>query len=188
MGHPAVDNATPFAVEPLFVSDEEGRPIVVPIVKATYEFDLQGHLRLAEKQVRVNLAGEPATDAPLSSYRYEPDVATMRLTVGTQTINVNAATGTVTGGPITIARNATVNISAQFLTAAGTADPVVTSTSFRFDATSANTGTVAFNRSGSFTGTLTGVAAGTSSINFGLFHIGEGHNEFAWPVSVTVTP
>jgi hypothetical protein len=78
VGHPAVDNATPFAVEPLFVSDEEGRPIVVPIVKATYEFDLQGHLRLAEKQVRVNLAGEPATDAPLSSYRYEPDVATMK--------------------------------------------------------------------------------------------------------------
>jgi hypothetical protein len=78
VGHPAIDNGTPFAVEPLFLTDEDGRPIVVPIIKATYEFDVQGNLRFGEEQVPVNVAGEPATDAPVSSYKYEPDISFMK--------------------------------------------------------------------------------------------------------------
>ena len=148
---------------------------------------LQRHLRVAAVLFVSLLATAGCGDDPVE-VEEEPNVATMRLTVGTSTINVNAATGTVTGGPITIARNATVNISAQFLTAAGTPDPVVSATSFQLSASSANSAVVTFTRVGSFSGTLTGVAAGSTTITFGLFHVGEGHNEFTWPVSVTVTP
>ena len=80
MGHPAIDNGTPFAVEPLFAADEEGRPIVVVIVKATYEFDLQGRVWLAEEQIPVDVAGTPNTEAPISSYKHEPDIAFLKPT------------------------------------------------------------------------------------------------------------
>jgi hypothetical protein len=75
LGHPDIDNGTPFAFEPLFIADEELRPVVVTIIKATYTFDLNGSLQLADEQLPVNLAGEPWTDAPVSSYKYEPEVA-----------------------------------------------------------------------------------------------------------------
>ena len=34
MGHPAIDNRTPFAFDALYLADEEGRPLVVPVLKA----------------------------------------------------------------------------------------------------------------------------------------------------------
>ena len=69
LDHPEIDNGTPFAFEPVFIADEELRPVVVTVIKATYSFNLQGDVSLADEQVPVNLAGEPATDAPVSSYR-----------------------------------------------------------------------------------------------------------------------
>jgi hypothetical protein len=75
LGHPDITNRTPFAFEPIFIADEDLRPVVVTVVKATFNFDLDGAVRLAEEQVPVNLAGEPATDAPISSYKYEPEIA-----------------------------------------------------------------------------------------------------------------
>jgi hypothetical protein len=75
LGHPDIDNQTPFAFEPLFIADEELRPVVVTVLKATFGFALDGHVWRAEDQVPVNLAGEFNTDGPLSSYRYEPEIA-----------------------------------------------------------------------------------------------------------------
>jgi hypothetical protein len=134
------------------------------------------------------LASTACDDDDLTDLEDEPNVATMRLVVGTQTINVVAATGVVTGGPIVIARGASVNVNATFLTPSGSIDPVVSSTAFRLSATSFNTSVVTFTPIGSFNGLLTGVSAGTTTIEFGLFHQAEQHNEFAWPVTVTVTP
>jgi hypothetical protein len=74
VGHPAIDNGTPFAVEPLFLADEEGRPIVVPVVKATYAIGPRG-ASLAEAQEPVKPEGEPWGDPAESSYRYEPECA-----------------------------------------------------------------------------------------------------------------
>ena len=79
MGHPDIDNGSPFAFEPLFIADEELRPVVVTVVKATYSFDLDGSLTLAEEQLPVKLSGEPWTKAPVSSYKYEPEVALCKL-------------------------------------------------------------------------------------------------------------
>jgi hypothetical protein len=79
VGHPAINNETPFAFTPLFIADEEMRPIVVTVVKATYQFELDGSLALAEEQGAVNPAGEPSTDAAVSSYKYEPETAICKL-------------------------------------------------------------------------------------------------------------
>jgi len=72
MGHPEVENLTPFAFEPVFVADEEGRPLLVPVVKATWMLGPAG-LALAEEQLPVLLEGEPYGDPAESSWRYEPE-------------------------------------------------------------------------------------------------------------------
>ena len=75
MGHPTIDNKTLLAFEPLFLADEEGRPLFVPIVKATYHIDEGTRLSLAEEQVPVNVGGEYWGDPEKSSYKYEPETA-----------------------------------------------------------------------------------------------------------------
>jgi hypothetical protein len=115
----------------------------------------------------------------------EPEIATMRLIVGSQTINVNAETGVVTGGPIVIPVGAT-SISAQFLLANGQPEPLVTSTTFRLEAVPTNAAVVTFTRTGAFTGTLNGILRQTTTITFGPFHLEEQHTEFDYPVTVTV--
>lgn len=74
MGQPIVDNGTPFAVEPLFLADEEGRPILVPLVKATYALGPRAVV-LADEQLPVSPEGVPYGDPAESSYRYEPECA-----------------------------------------------------------------------------------------------------------------
>ncbi len=74
MGHFSLENETPFAFEPLFLADEEGRPLFVPLVKATYELSAAG-LSLAAEQVPPDLAGTAYGDPEKSSYRYEPECA-----------------------------------------------------------------------------------------------------------------
>jgi hypothetical protein len=76
MGHAHVENRTPFALETLFLVDEELRPLAVPVVKATLTVTEDGRCMLAEKQVPLNHAGECwGEDPEKSSYRYEPEVA-----------------------------------------------------------------------------------------------------------------
>jgi len=115
----------------------------------------------------------------------EPEVATMRLIVGAQTVNV-ADDGTVTGGPIIIPVGNTA-ISAAFLRADGTAEPLVTADVFRLDVASDNAGIASFTRGGSFNGNLVGAAAGSTILRFSLFHLEEQHEDFGpFPVAVTV--
>jgi hypothetical protein len=72
MGHPTVENGAPFAFEPIFLADEEGRPLFVPTVKATWELAARG-LVLAAEQVPPVLAGEPRGDPATTSWRLEPE-------------------------------------------------------------------------------------------------------------------
>ncbi len=72
MGHPAIDNQTPFAFEPVFIADEEGRPLLVPVVKGTWAVGPAGLSLLAE-QPAVLLEGEAHGDPATSSWRYEPE-------------------------------------------------------------------------------------------------------------------
>ena len=75
MAHPELDNRTPFAVEPVFIHDEAGRPILTPIVKATFDVDLQGRCTIAEEQRAVDFAGSLYGEPGVSSYRVEPETA-----------------------------------------------------------------------------------------------------------------
>ena len=75
MGHPEVDNRTPFAFAPLFVADEELRPVLAVVLKATIEFRADGSQRLAERQEPVDLAGKHFGEPGQSSVLREPEVA-----------------------------------------------------------------------------------------------------------------
>lgn len=74
MGHATVENLTPFAFEALYLTDEELHPLLVPVVKATYELGRSG-LRLAEEQEPLHHGGIFHGTKEGSSYRYEPEVA-----------------------------------------------------------------------------------------------------------------
>lgn len=113
----------------------------------------------------------------------EPEVASMRLTVGASTVTV-AENGTVTGGPLRIS-TADQALSATFLKADGTPEAKVTSAEFRLDATG-GTG-ITFTRTGAFGGNIKGASAGTVTVTFSLFHLIENHPDFGpFPVSVQV--
>ena len=79
MGHPEVNNKTPIIFEPLFLSDEEGRPLFTPVVKATYDIRNNSGLWMAEEQTPVNLSGEHHGDPDIFSHRYEPECAFIKL-------------------------------------------------------------------------------------------------------------
>lgn len=75
MGHPEVDNRTPFAFAPLLLADEEGRPLVVPVVRATFAVSPRGEVALAEEQPPIPFAGVPNGEPGKSSWRLEPEAA-----------------------------------------------------------------------------------------------------------------
>ena len=76
MSHAIVENHSPFAFEPLYLVDEELRPLIVPIVKATFTIGKDGRLARAEEQVQLNTGGEYWGKNPeTSSFKYEPEVA-----------------------------------------------------------------------------------------------------------------
>ncbi len=78
MGHPAIENLTPYAFAPLFLVDEELRPLFVAVVKATFGIRPQG-LALEPEQSPVNLVGEHWGEPASSSYRFEPECAFVKL-------------------------------------------------------------------------------------------------------------
>jgi hypothetical protein len=75
MGHPEIENQTSFAFEPLFVSDENGCPLLVAVVKATFHIAVGSRIRLAEQQTPVNPTGEWWGKPEDSSCKYEPEIA-----------------------------------------------------------------------------------------------------------------
>jgi hypothetical protein len=75
MGHPLIDNLTPYAFEAAYSADEGGRPLFVPIVKGTYQLAEDGSVGLASSQKPVSLTGELYGKPGESSYKFEPEYA-----------------------------------------------------------------------------------------------------------------
>lgn len=75
MAHPEIDNLTPFSVTPLFLTDNELRPVLVPLVRATFAIQPDGKLSVHEKQMPPQLAGVFWGDPLKSSYKFEPECA-----------------------------------------------------------------------------------------------------------------
>lgn len=116
----------------------------------------------------------------------EPNVTSMVLTFS------NGQSATVTGVGATPSVRIPVGataVTARFLTAAGSDDPVVTASVFRLEV-SAPAGNVTFNRSptNGFSGTLTTTVATTTAVpvTFALLHIAEGHSDFG-PLTVNIS-
>ena len=95
----------------------------------------------------------------------EPNVGSMRISTGTQTVTINSS-GQVVGGPIILGFGSTVNITASFFTPDGEPDPNVTQASFQINVTSS--GLVSFQRNNvnPFAGTLTALNRGTTQLTF----------------------
>ncbi|WP_434385340.1 DUF2169 family type VI secretion system accessory protein [Melittangium boletus] len=74
MAHPSIENKTPFAFDMMGLADEEGRPLLLLVVKATYALRENG-LRLAEEQTPVNWSGESWGKRGESSDKHEPETA-----------------------------------------------------------------------------------------------------------------
>lgn len=116
----------------------------------------------------------------------EPEVESMRITVTGGSVVTVSSTGVVTG-TLSIPAGAARTITVEFLNAAGQPDDHVDGVEFQASVTPA--AGLTFARTGPFTGTLTGAAAGTVAVQFGLLHIEENHNDFGpFTVNVTVTP
>ena len=110
------------------------------------------------------------------------DVAEIRLQVGNQTVRIIDGTP---DGPVTIGVGATA-ISATFRDAAGAVVPGVDTDEFEVRIDVANSDVATFTGTG-FTGTLTGVAAGTTTAQVSLFHVEEQHSDVGpWTVSIVV--
>jgi hypothetical protein len=75
VAHADVDNRTPFAFQALFLADEDGQPVVVPVIKATFDILAGGSLDLSEEQAALILEGESNGAPGESSLRFEPEVA-----------------------------------------------------------------------------------------------------------------
>lgn len=121
----------------------------------------------------------------------EPDVATMRLTIGAtnpQIVTVNAATGDVTGGPISIRVNTPTALSVEWLNAAGTPDPVASSGEFELRIDPLTPAAITYTRIGDRNGTLNATATTTTgSGTFQLFHKTAGHEDLERIVPIVVT-
>jgi len=75
MGHPAAENRTAFAFAPLFLADEQGRPVLTAVIKGTFAIGADGRCARADEQLPVMVEGEHWGEPETSSYRYEPEVA-----------------------------------------------------------------------------------------------------------------
>jgi hypothetical protein len=77
MGHPQIENPTPFLFEPLFLADEEGRPLLVGVLKATYDVTPKGVV-VSGFQDPLKIDGEPYEKPGASSYKYEPECSWLK--------------------------------------------------------------------------------------------------------------
>ncbi|QQR45131.1 DUF2169 domain-containing protein [Myxococcus xanthus] len=76
MSHPKLENRTPYHVEPLYLADEHGQPVVTLVAKATFDLKDNGRVMLAGEQLPLLLGGLFTEKGnPESSYRFEPEGA-----------------------------------------------------------------------------------------------------------------
>lgn len=122
-------------------------------------------------------------DGPGAPPPPEPELATMRITVEGQVVDVSS-TGVITGGPISLDNNPAV-VTVEFLESDGGPSILVTEDDFQVEAVSGSTTTYAITRTGPFTFTFTGVASGSTTVGLALLHLEPNHTDFG-PFNVPV--
>jgi hypothetical protein len=119
----------------------------------------------------------------------EPNVTTIVITRGTQTVSVDIATQVCTGCPLIVNHGATV--TAQFLGDDGEPDPVATRGDFRLNVViPGNPVALGFtlNPANLFSGmfTATGTTGVPINVTFELWHLKPGHGDGAVIIPVIV--
>lgn len=79
MPHPAIENETPLVLEPIHLEDEDGRPTLTTVVKATFDILPGGRLVLADEQRPLDATGTFFGPAEGSSYRFESELAPIKV-------------------------------------------------------------------------------------------------------------
>lgn len=139
-------------------------------------------LRFGALMLALSLSAAACDDGPTEADD-EPEVESIRLTVGgTQTVTL---TDNSQSGPVRIPANTAVPVTAEFLRANGTPDPLVNTQDFRLDVTPLGGG-VSFQRTAPFGGTIIATETGSRNVRVELFHIGEGHEELTTNLTLTV--
>ena len=144
-------------------------------------------LRVGAAALALTLGAAACGDDDGGPEEPEPQVQTMRLTVGGTAYDFTPSTTPT----ISLRANTATAVTAQFLLANGQPEPLVTAEVFEVRITPTTASDLTFTRTGAFAGTLTTTrAAGqTFSASAALYHRGDDHNDFGpRPFSVTVTP
>ena len=137
-------------------------------------------LRVAATMALVGFAAacSGSTDA-----EPEPDIASVRITVGTQSVSISE-TGQQTG-TLTVAQGNTPVVVA-WLRADGSVDPVVNSEEFEVRMIAQGSTGITFTPAGPFAGTLNATSAGQKVVQVQLYHLEEAHDEFGQNLTFTV--
>lgn len=114
---------------------------------------------------------------------HEADVAYMRITLDATTVTVNAS-GEITGGPLTLYSPVATPVSVEFLDAEMNDALADHPDEYQLNVTTPVG--VTFTRTGPYAGTLLAGTGGDYTLQFALFHLEEGHEDFG-PFDVPIT-
>lgn len=125
-----------------------------------------------------------ACDGDSTGSEEEPDIGSVRVTVGAQTVTITN-NGTQTGTLTVPQGNSTVTVA--WLRPNGSVESLVTSDEFdvRMTAAAGTTG-ITFTPNSAFGGTLNATSAGQKVLRLSLFHLEEQHEDFG-PLNLTLT-
>ncbi|PIE02405.1 MAG: hypothetical protein CSA81_07000 [Acidobacteria bacterium] len=70
-----INNNTPYQAESTLDKDGDLNSMIVVVIKATFQFNAQGQVNLAAKQIPVYLCDEMIDSYPIGSVRFESDMA-----------------------------------------------------------------------------------------------------------------
>jgi len=122
-------------------------------------------------------------DGPGAPQPPEPELATMRITVEGQVVEVSS-TGVVTGGPISLDNNP-AEVTVEFLEDDGGPSILVTDDDFQVEAVSGATTMYSITRTGAFEFLFTAVSSGSTTLGLALVHLDPNHTDFG-PFNVPV--
>jgi hypothetical protein len=146
-------------------------------------FDIRKRRGVLALTFAIVLPGMTAcSDDPVDVHDEEPEF--LELTIGAQTIRV-AANGVITGGPVNVPVGTSVAVTAQFLDHDGEVIEFEPG-EYELRAVTLNPTIVTFGKTGTFSGSITGVAVGAGTITFQLYHLAEAHEDFEQDVPITV--
>ena len=98
MSYQGVDNKTDYQAEPILLADENGRDLLVVLVKATYNFTEDGRLMMADEQQPICMQGEYFGEPDKSSLKLAPEANPYKLATDIAVIGQAVAPG---GKPVT---------------------------------------------------------------------------------------